>query len=146
MCIFFKEKTWQRHICLITSNGRIICIFITFVFVTYAQRTVAESSQNAIAKPFLQSSAHLRERGWEQKGWNKRGHSRIWTMKSNVFFKYFKHSWAQKETPVSGFQQRHSMVIVHVTIMYVVYSITRRSSDWTVVDVWPAQPLCQGAL
>jgi hypothetical protein len=33
-----------------------------------------------------------------------------------------------------------------VTIMYVVYSITRRSSDWTVLDVWPAQPLCQGAL
>ncbi len=31
----------------------------------------------------------------------------------NVFFKYFKHSWAQKETPVSGFQQRHSMVIVY---------------------------------
>ena len=35
---------------------------------------------------------------------------------------------------------------VHVTIMYVVYSITRRSSDWTVLDVWPAQPLSQGAL
>ena len=35
---------------------------------------------------------------------------------------------------------------VHVTIMYIVYSITRRSSDWTVLDVWPAQPLCQGAL
>ncbi len=30
--------------------------------------------------------------------------------KSNVFFKYFKYSWAQKEIPVSGFQQRHSMV------------------------------------
>jgi hypothetical protein len=28
---------------------------------------------------------------------------------------------------------------VHVTIMYVVYSITRRSFDWTVLDVWPAQ-------
>ncbi len=49
-----------------------------------------------------------------QKGWNKRGHFRIWTMKSNVFFKYFKHSWAQKETPVSGFQQRHSMVMVYM--------------------------------
>ncbi len=35
---------------------------------------------------------------------------------------------------------------VHVTIMYVVYSITRRSSDSTVLDVWPAQPLSQGAL
>jgi hypothetical protein len=35
---------------------------------------------------------------------------------------------------------------VHVTIMYVVYSITRRSSDSTVQDVWPAQPLIQGAL
>jgi hypothetical protein len=35
---------------------------------------------------------------------------------------------------------------VHVTIMYVVYSITRRSSDLTVLDVWSAQPLCQGAL
>jgi hypothetical protein len=56
---------------------------------------------------------HL-EVGLTQKGWNKRGHSRIWTMKSNVFFKYFKHSWAQKETPVSGFQQRHSMVIVYM--------------------------------
>jgi hypothetical protein len=30
---------------------------------------------------------------------------------------------------------------VHVTIMYVAYSITRRSSDLTVLDVWPAQPL-----
>ncbi len=30
---------------------------------------------------------------------------------------------------------------VHVTIMYIVYSITRRSSDSTVLDVWPAQPL-----
>jgi hypothetical protein len=35
---------------------------------------------------------------------------------------------------------------VHVTIMYVVYSITRRSSDWTVLDVWPAQPLLAGSL
>jgi hypothetical protein len=51
--------------------------------------------------------------GGIQKYWNKRYQISIWTMKSNVFFKSFKHSWAQNETPVSGFQQRHSMVIVY---------------------------------
>ncbi len=48
-----------------------------------------------------------------QRYWNRRYDISIWKMKSNVFFKYFKHSWAQKETPVSGFQQRHSIVIVY---------------------------------
>jgi hypothetical protein len=28
-----------------------------------------------------------------------------------------------------------------VIIMYVVYSNPRRTSDWTVLDVWPACPL-----
>jgi hypothetical protein len=36
----------------------------------------------------------------KQRGLNKRGTSAIWTTKSNIFIKYFKHSWAQKETPV----------------------------------------------
>jgi len=48
-----------------------------------------------------------------QRYWNRRYNISIWKTKSNVFFKYFKYSWAQKGTPVSGFQQRHSMVIVY---------------------------------
>jgi hypothetical protein len=56
---------------------------------------------------------------------------------------------------IHGLKKKHQFRIptetfngdcVHVTIMYVVYSITRRSSDWTVLDVWSAQPLSQGAL
>jgi len=35
---------------------------------------------------------------------------------------------------------------VQGTIMYIVYSIHRRSSDWTVLDVWPACPKSQDAL
>ncbi len=44
-----------------------------------------------------------------QRYWNRRYNISIWMTKSNVFFQYLKHSWAQKEIPVSGFQQRHSI-------------------------------------
>ncbi len=48
-----------------------------------------------------------------QRYWNRRYNISIWMTKSNVFFKQFKYSWAQKGTPISGFLQRHSMVIVY---------------------------------
>ncbi len=48
-----------------------------------------------------------------QRYWNRRYNISIWTTESNVFFKYFKYSWVQKEVPVSGLQQRQSMVIVY---------------------------------
>jgi hypothetical protein len=82
---------------------------------------------------------------FSQRYWNRRYNISIWMMKSNVFFKYFKyfkHSWAQKRNtsfriPTETFNGD----CVQRIIMYVVYSIPRRSSEWTVLDVWPACPL-----